>query len=75
MVMKPWIGRWLMAIAVLHMGIATIQYHDVLARVVQRGVFNTVAGVPEIGAIVWSLFFGAVAFIGGLAVSALGTSR
>jgi hypothetical protein len=66
-----WIGRWLMAVAALHVVIAIVQYHDVLATVAQRGVFNTVAGAPEIGAVVWSLLFGAVAFIGGLAVSAL----
>jgi hypothetical protein len=66
-----WIGRWLMAVAALHVVIAVVQYHDVLALVAQRGVLNTVAGVPEIGAVVWSLLFGAVAFIGGLAVFAL----
>lgn len=69
--MTRWIGRWLMSVAVLHEAIAVVQYHDVLATVAQRGVFNTVAGEPEIGAVVWSLLFGMVAFIGGLAVSAL----
>lgn len=69
--MIHWFGRWLMAVAALHVTIAVVQYHDVLATVAQRGVFNTVAGSPEIGAVVWSLLFGAVAFIGGLAVSAL----
>lgn len=69
--MTHWIGRWLMSVAALHVAIATVQHHDVLATIAQRGVFNTVAGAPEIGAVVWSLFFGAVAFIGGLAVSAL----
>ena len=34
-------------------------------------MFNTVAGDPVVGAIVWSLFFGVVAFIGGLTVNAL----
>jgi hypothetical protein len=66
-----WIGRWLMTVAALHVVIAIVQYHDVLATVAQRGAFNTVAGAPEVGAVVWSLLFGAVAFIGGLAVSAL----
>ncbi len=69
--MKNWIGRWLMVVAVLHLAIAVVQYHDVLALVVQPGVWNTVAGAPDIGAVVWSLLFGAVAFIGGLAVAAM----
>jgi Family of unknown function (DUF6463) len=43
----------------------------VLFLIVERGVFNTVAGDAVVGAIVWSLLFGVVAFIGGLTVNAL----
>lgn len=69
--MKHWIGRWLMGVAIIHTLIASVRYRNVLVSVVQRGVFNTVASDPVVGAVVWSLLFGAVAFIGGLAVLAL----
>ena len=69
--MTRWIGRWLMGTALIHTVVATFQYSDVLASVVDRGVFNTVVGDPVTGAVIWSLLFGAVAMIGGLAVSSL----
>jgi Family of unknown function (DUF6463) len=69
--MTRWMGRWLMGVAILHSAIAIGVYHRTILSVWQAGVFNTVTGDPVIGAVVWSLLFGCVAFIGGLAVSAL----
>jgi hypothetical protein len=69
--MKPWIGRWLMGTALIHTVVAAVQYRNVIGSVIDRGVFNTVAGNPVIGAVVWSLLFGCVAMIGGFTVSAL----
>lgn len=69
--MKHWIGIWLMATASIHLGSVVFGHSAVFLRVVERGIFNTVEGDPVVGAFVWSLLFGAVAFIGGLAVSAL----
>jgi Family of unknown function (DUF6463) len=69
--MTHWIGRWLMGVAILHSAIAIAVYHKTVVSVWQAGVFNTVVGDPVIGAVVWSLLFGCVAFIGGLALSAL----
>jgi hypothetical protein len=69
--MTQWIGRWLMGVAILHSAIAIAVYHKIILSVWEAGVFNTVVGNPVIGAVVWSLLFGCVAFIGGLAVNAL----
>ena len=69
--MTHWIGRWLMGVAILHSAIAIAVHHDAVLSIWQEGVFNTVAGDPVIGAVVWSLLFGCVAFVGGLAVNAL----
>ena len=69
--MKQWIGRWLMVVAVIHIVAAVAIYHRIFGLIGERGVFNTVAGDPVIGAFVWSLFFGCVAFCGGLAVDAV----
>lgn len=69
--MTHWIGRWLMGVALLHSAIAIAVYSKTIVSIWQAGVFNTVAGDPVIGAVVWSLLFGCVAFIGGLSVNAL----
>jgi hypothetical protein len=69
--MRHWIGPWLMGTAVIHTVVASVQYWDVIGSIVDGGVFNTVAGDPVIGAVVWSLLFGCVAMIGGFAVNAL----
>lgn len=68
--MKRWIGRWLTVVAIIHIVAAAI-YYKIFAVIGERGIFNTVAGDPVIGAFVWSMFFGAVAFCGGLAVDAV----
>ena len=69
--MKVWIGHWLMGTAFIHTVVASVQYRDVISSVFNSGVFNTVAGNPVIGAVVWSLLFGGVAMIGGFTVNAL----
>lgn len=69
--MKHWIGRWLMGTAFIHTMVATFQYSSVLVSVVERGVFNTVAGDPVIGAVAWSLLLGCVAMVGGFTVNEL----
>ena len=69
--MKHWIGRWLSGVAIIHVVIAVVVYRRIPFLILERGVFNTVTSDPVIGAFVWSVFFGAVAFIGGIAVNAL----
>ena len=69
--MTRWIGRLLMAAAVAHTVIALVRYQDVVFAIVRAGVFDTVVGDPVKGAVVWSLLFGGLAFIGGMAIDAL----
>ena len=69
--MKHWIGRWLIAVAVIHTLFAIVVFRSVLFSIIQRGVFNTVGNDPMTGVVVWFVLFGAVLFICGLAVSAL----
>ena len=69
--MTRWIGRLLMSAAVAHTVIALVRYQDVVFAIVRAGVFNTVVGDPVKGAVAWSLLFGGLAFIGGMAVDAL----
>lgn len=69
--MKPWIGRWLIAVSALHTAFAVVVFHPVLLDIARRGVFNTVGRDPRTGAAVWFVLFGAAMFGTGLAISAL----
>ena len=69
--MKNWVGRWLIAVSVIHTIFAVAVFGEVLASIIKRGVFNTVGGDLMTAAAVWFVLFGAMLFIGGLAISAL----
>lgn len=68
---RPWIGRWLIGVSVLHTGFALVVYQPVLTRITRHGVFNSVGQDPTIGAVAWFVLFGLALFIAGLALSAL----
>jgi len=69
--MKHWVGRWFIAVSIIHTLFAIVVFRDDLSSVVQRGVFNTVGRDPRVFAVAWFVLFGALMFICGLAVSAL----
>ncbi len=69
--MRPWIGLWLIGSSIIHTMHDVVAHGNVLLSVVQRGVFNTVGTDPMVKAVVWSVLFGLVVFISGLAVSSL----
>lgn len=69
--MKPWIGRWLMAVSALHTAVAVYAFHPVLRDIAQRGAFNTVGRDAMVGTAVWFTLFGAALFIAGLAIAAM----
>jgi fucose permease len=69
--MKQWIGRWLIVVAAIHTIFATIVFGDVLLGILKRGVFNTVGTDARTASVVWFVLFGAMLFVGGLAVAAL----
>lgn len=69
--MNIWIGRWLIAVAVVHTAFAIVVFKDVLLAVLQRGVFNSVGSDPMTAAVVWFVLFGIALFICGIAVHAL----
>ena len=73
--MKVWIGRWLVAVAIVHTGFAVFVFAPDLGEIVRRGFFNVVAGDMRLVAVTWFVLFGAVLFIVGLAVTALERSN
>jgi hypothetical protein len=69
--MKQWIGRWLIVVAAIHTIFAMAVFGDVLLGIFKRGVFNTVGTDARTAGVVWFVLFGAMLFVGGLAIAAL----
>ena len=69
--MNRWIGRWLIAVAVLHTLFALVVFKAPLAQIVEAGVFDTVGRDPLRGAVVWFVLFGAMSLLLGLAIDAM----
>ena len=69
--MKRWIGRWLVAVSILHVIFAVFVFRKVLAPVVQRGLVNAVGTEPLTSLAVWFVLFGVMLFICGLSIDAL----
>lgn len=69
--MKNWIGRSLIGISIIHTTVAVLAFGNVVHSIFQRGVFNTVGTDPATAAVAWSVLFGAMLFVCGLAVSTL----
>lgn len=73
--MGRWIGRSLIAVAVIHSAFALIAFRPTLADIVRRGVWNSVGEDPLRGAVAWFVLFGAVLLLFGIAIDALERSE
>jgi hypothetical protein len=71
--MKQWIGRWIIAVSLIHTAYAVFFFGDIFVSLGRRGVFDTVGADPMAGAAVWFILFGAATWLLGVAVSALET--
>lgn len=72
---RPWKGRWLLAVALLHTLAAAVMFAPQWQILWQRGVFNAVADDMHLGAAVWFLLFGAVLALLAWEVTALESSQ
>ena len=68
---RRWIGRSLMVSGIIHLISAFAIYWRIFLTIFDSRVFNSIVGNPVIGAFVWSVMFGCVAVIGGMAVDTL----
>ena len=68
---KIWIGRWVVAVAVLHTAVGLLLGARALTALVERGIVNSVGADPMSGMVVWFLLFGIVLMMVGLAVTEL----
>lgn len=68
---RPWIGRWLVGVAVLHTVFAVVVFRAPLWDMAQRGVFDTVGQNPTAAATAWFVLFGLLMGLLGLATTPL----
>jgi len=69
---KIWMGRWLIAVALLHTVVGLVLGAPVLRDIVERGLFNTVTDDrPLTGMVAWFMLFGVVLALLGMAIDAL----
>lgn len=73
--MQIWIGRWLVAVAIVHTGFAVFVFAPELGEIARRGFFGGVEADMRLAAVTWFVLSGALLFIVGLAVSALERSN
>jgi hypothetical protein len=68
---KIWIGRWVIAVALLHTIAGIVFFPTVLPKLLGKGVFNSVGADPLTNLAVWFLLFGALLAMLGMALTAL----
>lgn len=69
---KIWIGRWLVATAIVHALVGAVLGGDVLMAIVKQGLFNTVPDTdPLTGMVVWFMLCAAPLAMMGMAVNTL----
>jgi hypothetical protein len=56
---RPWMGRWLLAVAALHTLFGLLVFAGPLQKMLSRGLFNAVGADPLLAAATWFLLFGA----------------
>ncbi|MGQ3054012.1 MAG: DUF6463 family protein [Roseateles sp.] len=55
---RPWIGPWLMLVAVIHTVFGLVVFAPVLSGMLERGLFNSVGSDAMAGAVTWFMLFG-----------------
>jgi hypothetical protein len=67
--MKYWIGKWIVAVSIIHTIFAFVVFPEVISQIFLDGVFDSIGVDPLRGAVVWFLLFGFVLFALGLATN------
>ncbi len=67
--MKYWIGKWIVAVSIVHTIFAFVVFPEVILQIFLDGVFDSIGVDPLRGAVAWFLLFGFVLFGWGLAIN------
>jgi hypothetical protein len=67
--MKYWIGKWIVAVSIVHTIFAVVVFPKVILQIFLDGVFDSIGVDPLRGAVAWFVLFGLVLFGLGLAIN------
>ncbi|MCZ4279848.1 DUF6463 family protein [Kiloniella laminariae] len=62
---QRWVGRWIMAVALLHIAFTVVLFPEALKRIFAAGFFNSGLIDARIGNTVWFFLFGLPLFLAG----------
>jgi len=68
---RPWMGRWLLAVAALHTLFGLLVFAGPLRQLLRLGLFDAVGTDPLMAAVTWFLLFGAPLALLGQALTLL----
>ena len=68
---RPWIGRWLMLVAAMHLVFALMAFPGQLATIARSGWWGGVERDAMLGAVTWFVLFALPLFIAGFAIHAM----
>lgn len=69
--LRPWKGRWLMVVAIIHTAAAGFWFGPILGQLWAAGLLDSVGQDPLRGAVAWFTLFGLMLFAFALAVHEL----
>lgn len=72
---KIWIGRWFVAVAILHTVVGLVMGGPTLMAMLESGLFNSAGGQGLTELVTWFLMFGAVLGMLGIAANELERSE
>jgi hypothetical protein len=68
---RPWIGRWLIAVAIVHTVFGVLVFYSPLQQIVQSGWWGGIAHDPMLSAVTWFMLFGFPLLVAGIALHAV----
>lgn len=67
----PWIGRWLMAVSVIHFTFGLLVFPDQLVRIARSGWLGGLEHDPMLAAVTWFMLFSPPLMMAGIAIHAI----
>jgi Family of unknown function (DUF6463) len=68
---RPWIGRWLIVVAIIHTVFGLLVFHSPLHQIVQTGWWGGIERDPMLSAVTWFMLFGFPLLVAGIALHAV----
>lgn len=68
---RPWIGRWLIVVAIVHTVFGLLVFRSPLQQIAQTGWWGGITSDPMLSAVTWFMLFGFPLLVAGIALHAV----